>query len=167
MGHVPHVRPDKPRPIRPEDPAATFDCGNEALNNWLANRAVRNEQHGDSRTYVSIDLDTGEIAGYYSLAAWSITHAEIGGGWLARNAPDPVSVILLGRLAISVHAQGFGLGRDLVADALRNARLGAGVLGARALVAEAIDETAEQFYTHLGFWQSKVRHNLFAIRLTP
>lgn len=61
--------------------------------------------------------------------------------------------MLLGRLAISVRAQGLGLGRDLVADALRSARIGAGVLGARALVAEAVDETAEQFHTHLGFWQ--------------
>lgn len=166
MGDVPPVRPDKPRPVRPEDPVAAFDCDNEALNAWLTIRAVRNEQRGDSRTYASIDLETGEIAGYYSLAAWSIAHAEVGGGWLARNAPDPVSVILLGRLAISVHAQGLGLGRDLVADALRNARIGAGVLGARALVAEAIDETAEQFYAHLGFWQSSVRHDLFAVRLT-
>nr|WP_300148912.1 GNAT family N-acetyltransferase [Propionicimonas sp.] len=161
------MRPDKPRPLRPEDPVTAFDCGNEALNAWLAGRAVRNEQRGDSRTYVSIDLDTGEIAGYYSLAAWSIAHAEVGSGWLARNAPDPVSVILLGRLAISVRARGLGLGRDLVADALHNARLGAGVLGARALVAEAIDETAEQFYAHLGFWQSSARCDLFAVRLTP
>jgi predicted N-acetyltransferase YhbS len=116
---------------------------------------------------VSIDLDTGEIAGYYSLAAWSIARAEVGGGWLARNAPDPGSVILLGRLAISVHAQSHGLGRDLVADALRNAHIGARALGARALVAEAIDGTAEQFYSRLGFWQSSARHDLFAIRLAP
>lgn len=161
------MRPEKPRPIRPEDPTAAFNCGNEALNVWLASRAVRNEQRGDSRTYVSIDSHTGLIAGYYSLAAWSIAHAETGGGWLARNAPDPVSVILLGRLATSVEAQGLGLGRDLVADALDNAGIAASVLAARALVAEAIDETAERFYTRLGFWQSKVRHDLFAVRLTP
>jgi hypothetical protein len=54
----------------------------------------------------------------------------------------------------------------MVADALNNARLGAAVLGARALVAEAIDPTAEPFYAHLGFWQSRVRHDLFALRLT-
>lgn len=128
---------------------------------------MREDRSGDSRTYLSIDADSGGIAGYYSLAAWSVAHLEIGGGWLARNAPDPVSVVLLGRLAVSLDAAGLGLGlgRDLVADALNNARLGATVLGARALVAEAIDPVAEQFYAHLGFWQSRVRHDLFAVRL--
>lgn len=159
------MRAGKPRPILPEDPVASFDCGNDTLNTWLADRALRYEASGDSRTYVSIDLEAGTVAGYYSLAAWSITRADVGGGWLARNAPDPVSVILLGQLAVSVSAHGLGLGRDLLADALRNAQAGAAVLGARALVTEAIDETAERFYLHAGFWQSKVRHDLFAVKL--
>lgn len=159
------MRPTKPRPILVDDPVTHFDSGIDALNSWLAHRALRNEWSGDSRTYVSIDTDSGNIAGYYSLSAWSVAHGDIGGGWLARNAPDPVSVILLGRLAVSVDAQGVGLGRDLLADALANAQVGAGVLGARALVAEAIDEDAERFYLHMGLWQSKVRHNLFATRL--
>lgn len=161
------MRPERPRPIRPDDPVAGFECANDALNMWLARRALRNERSGDSRTYVSIDLDSGEVAGYYSLAAWSVVHGDVGGGWLARNAPDPISVILLGRLAVSTDARGTSLGRDLVADALQNAQVGAQVLGARALVAEAIDEEAERFYTHLGFWQSKARQDLFAVRLTP
>lgn len=165
MGHAPRVRPARPRPISADDPVTGFDCGNDVLNSWLVDRARRNERSGDSRTYVSIDLDTGDLAGYYSLAAWSVAHADAGGGWLARNAPDPISVILLGRLAVSVNARGVGLGRDLVADAITNAQTGAEVLGAHALVAEAIDADAERFYEHLGFWRSAVRHDLFAIKL--
>ncbi len=161
------MRPGRPRPIRPEDPVTSFECTNEALNTWLISRALRNERSGDSRTYVSIDLDSGDIAGYYSLAAWTVVHGDVGGGWLARNAPDPISVILLGRLAVSTDSRGTGLGRDLLADALQNAQAGARVLGARALVAEAIDEEAERPYAHLGFWQSKARHDLFAVRLIP
>ena len=160
------MKPSRPRPISSDDDTAAFDCGNATLNDWLAHRALRNERSGDSRTYLSIDADSGGIVGYYSLAAWSVTHLDIGGGWLARNAPDPVSVVLLGRLAVALDAAGLGLGRDLVADALNNARLGAAVLGARALVAEAIDPAAEQFYAHLGFWQSRERLDLFAVRLT-
>ncbi len=162
---VPQVRPEKPRPIRPEDLVADFDCGNHVLNSWLASRALRNERSGDSRTFVSIDLVSDRIAGYYSLSAWSMSHGDTGTGWLTRNAPDPVSVILLGRLAVSVDARGLGLGRDLVADALANAQTGASVLGARALVAEAIDADAERFYARLGLWQSKVRPDLFAVKL--
>lgn len=74
-------------------------------------------------------------------------------------------MILLGRLAVD-DAQSLGLGRDLLADALHNAHAGATLLGARALVTEAIDEAAECFYAHAGFWQSSVRHDLFAVRLT-
>lgn len=160
------MRPAEPRPIRPDDPIAGFDCGQDLLNDRLLTRSLRNERSGDSRTYLSIDLDTGRIAGYYSLAAWSVGHAEVGGGWPTRNAPDPVSVILLGRLAVSVDAHGCGLGRDLVADALTNAQAGARILGARALVAEAIDDEAARFYARLGFWRSTVRPELFAARLS-
>ncbi len=85
---------------------------------------------------------------------------------MARNAPDPVSVILLGRLAVAAEAKGLGLGRDLLSDALRNAQIGAGVLGARALVAEANDQDAADFYEHLGFWRSSIRKDLFAAKLT-
>lgn len=159
------MRPTKPRPILAEDPVTCFDSGNDALNSWLVHRALRNERSGDSRTYVSIDLGSGNIAGYFSLSAWSVAHGDLGGGWLARNAPDPVSVILLGRLAVSVDARGIGLGRDLLADALANAQIGAGILGARALVTEAIDEDAERFYLHMGMWQSKARQELFAVKL--
>jgi hypothetical protein len=76
-----------------------FDCAVESLNDWLARQAMRNEEHGDSRTYISIDADTSKIAGYYSLASWAVSRQQ-SGGWLARNAPEPVPVILLGRLAV-------------------------------------------------------------------
>jgi hypothetical protein len=90
------VHPQEPRRIHPDDPVADFDCGVESLTDWLARQALRNEERGDSRTYVSIDADTGKIVGYYSLASWAISRKQ-SGGWLARNAPEPVSVILLGR----------------------------------------------------------------------
>jgi len=159
------VRPLLPRPVDVEDDLAGFDCGTAVLDEWLVARALHNEKNGDSRTYVSIDEDSGAVVGYYSLAAWNIAHQEIGGGWLRRNAPDPVSVILLGRLAVSIDAQGLGLGCDLLSDALRIARTASQMLGARALVAEALDDDAARFYAHQGLWRSSVRPDLFAARL--
>ncbi len=159
------MRPARPRALRDQDALDTFDCGNETLNAWLTSRARRNDQTGDSRTYISIDLDTGRVAGYYSLAPWAVAREAIGGGRLARNAPDPVSVILLGRLAVATAAQGHGLGRDLLADALHNATLGASILGARALVTEAIDENAGRFYAHHGFTATKARPDLYVAKL--
>jgi GNAT superfamily N-acetyltransferase len=159
------VKPLLPRPIRRDDDVAGFDCGRPDLNSWLSNRALRSEKAGDSRAYVAVDAETGQVLGYYSLSAWTVAHRDIGGGWLKRNAPDPVSAVLLGRLGVQTTAQGLGLGRDLLADALRNAQAGAAVLGARALVAEALDEEAGRFYAHQGLWRSAVRENLFAAPL--
>jgi GNAT superfamily N-acetyltransferase len=143
------VRPQRPRRIAASDPVSDFDCGTASLNDWLAHRALHSEQRGDSRTYVAIDADTSLIAGYYSLASWAISRKQVG-GWLARNAPEPVSVILLARLAVNLSARGTGLGGDLLTHAVRNATAAADVVGARALVAEAIDEAAAQFYLHAG-----------------
>lgn len=160
------MRASAPRRIEEGDPLERFDCGNDVLNSWLITRALRNETVGDSRTYVTVDRDTGAVLGYYSLAARSVSRAEAGGGWLSRNAPDPM-VILLGRLAVGLEAQGRGLGLDLLADALLRAEFGAETIGARALVAEAIDEEAGAFYERAGLWRSRVRKDLFAARLKP
>src|SRR5699024_442346 len=101
------------------------------------------------------------------LVARSVARAEAGGGWLSRNAPDPIPVILLGRLAVGLEAQGRGLGMDLLADALLRAEFGAETIGARALVAEAIDEQPGAVYERAGLWRSRVRKDLFAARLKP
>jgi len=72
---------------------------------------------------------------------------------LARNSPDPVPVILLGRLATSLDARGIGLGADLLTHAVRAANVAAEILGARALVTEALDESAANFYLSQGLRQ--------------
>lgn len=158
------MRPLEPRPISATDPLADFDCGKPSLNAWIADRALDNEKRGDSRTYVSVDSDTGRVAGYYCLSSYSVSRS-VSGGWLSRNAPEPIPVILLGRLAVSLEAQGLGLGRDLLSDALDKATLGAHILGARALVAEAIDEAAGRFYANQGFRQLKGRDDLYGAPL--
>jgi predicted N-acetyltransferase YhbS len=65
--------------------------------------------------------------------------------------PDPVPVVLLARLAIDHHEQGQRLGGHLLADALRGCVRGGREFGARAVVVDAIDERAAQFYRHFDF----------------
>jgi len=154
----------EPRRLQPSDPIEHFDCGVEQLNQWLVRQALKNEEHGDSRTYVSVDDSTGHIAGYYSLASWAVGRRQ-SGGWLARNAPDPVPVILLGRLATDLAFRGTGLGLDLLTHAVRMATIAADVIGARALVAEALDETAAEFYVHAGLRRSVGRQDLLYLPL--
>lgn len=73
------------------------------------------------------------------------------GGHLARNAPDPVPVILLGRLAIDTAFQGLGLGSALLKDALVRTITAAEAVGARALIVHTINDEVAQFYLRFGF----------------
>ena len=154
----------EPRRVCINDLVDEFDCGEESLNEWLAHRALTNETHGDSRTYVAIDADTSRIAGYYSLASWAVNRRQVG-GWLARNAPDPVPVILLGRLATDLTVRRAGLGSDLLTHAIRSATIAASIVGARAMVTEAINDTAAEFYRHEGLRPSAIRTDLFYMPL--
>jgi len=70
---------------------------------------------------------------------------------LRRGQPDPVPVLLIARLGLDRSVQGRGLGADLLRDALIRAVAGAHQYGARAVVLDALDETAAAFYTHHGF----------------
>ena len=130
-----------------------FDCGEPELNTWLVKRAMFNQTAGASRTYV---LPTEkEIAGYYSLAAGSV-HRDEALGRVRRNMPEPIPVIVLGRLAVSRKYQGKGLGRLLLRDAVLRAAQASDVIGVRAMLVHALHERAKTFYESYGFKVSPV-----------
>jgi GNAT superfamily N-acetyltransferase len=70
--------------------------------------------------------------------------------------PEPVPVVLLGRLAIDREWQGKGLGADLLRDAVMRAASAAGVIGVRAILVHAISDAAKAFYERHGFRPSPV-----------
>lgn len=65
--------------------------------------------------------------------------------------PSPIPVILLGQFAVHTDYQGRGIGKDLLADALKRAVKAASFIGARAVMLMAIDAKAKQFYEGYGF----------------
>ncbi len=87
-----------------------FDCGEPVLDDWLKRRALPNQSSGASRTFVVAD-DVGIVAGYYALAAGTGNHAGTP-GTIRRNMPDPIPVMVLGRLAVDRTCRGRGLGAD-------------------------------------------------------
>lgn len=139
-----------PRPLRPDDEIAAFDCGRDALNDWLVRRALRSERERDARTYVSCETNGGRVVGYYCLAASSVARASTSGA-LSRNAPDPIPAVLLGRLAVDREFQGARLGTSLLHDAVVNATAAAERIGLRALIVDALDDNAAAFYARHGF----------------
>lgn len=127
----------------------SFDCGNEALNRFIVLYASQGQKAGISQTYVA---STGsEIAGYHTLVVGQVAYDDAPDR-LSKGLPRyPVPAIILARLAIDKSWQGKGLGAALVADAMRRVLQAADIAGVRAMVVHAKDETAQNFYEHLGF----------------
>ena len=142
-----------PQHLTPDQALATFDSGVPALDDWLKRRALANEQAGGSRTYVV--CAGGRVVGYYALATGGVAQAAATGR-VRRNMPDPVPVMVLGRLALDRAYQGRGLGAGLLRDAILRTLQAAELGGIRAILVHAISEEAKRFYERHGFVASLV-----------
>ena len=131
----------------------SFDSGDSQLDDWLKRRALKNELEGASRTYV---LCAGELViAYYCLANGSVAQTSATGR-VRRNMPDPIPVMVIGRLAVDRHWQGKGIGRALLRDAILRTLQASEIAGIRAILVHAISEDAKQFYEKCGFTPSPV-----------
>lgn len=137
-----------PRQLRPDDDLAGFSCGVSLVDGWVLRHAKKARDAGTAVVYVSFCSEG--LAGFYSLSSQSIPR-EGASGWIARNAPDQIPVILLGMLGVDKRFQGVGLGHDLLLDAVRRAQAVASQIGARSLVVDPYDESARSFYAKYGF----------------
>src|SRR3546814_276119 len=63
-----------------------------------------------------------------------------------RNAPNTIPFSVIGRLAVSRHHAGKGLGADLLSDALRRIALASQSIGIGAVLVHAKDDAAKRFY---------------------
>ncbi len=137
-----------PRLLEAEDGTNSFDCGLPELNDWLKKRALVNHLSGASRSYVAT-VDR-RIVAFHCLSAGAIQHAAAPGN-VRRNMPEPIPVLVMGRLAVDKNFQGRGLGPALLQHALERTRELAKGAGIRALLVHAKDERAAEFYRRFGF----------------
>lgn len=137
---------------------APFDCGHEVLDDWLRRRAMKNQHLNASRTFVICLEGTMRVVGYYSIATGSVSHVDLGRS-LRQNMPDPIPVVLLGRLAVDVCTQGHNYGKWLLNDAVVRVSNLADQVGIKAIMVHAINEQAKAFYEYFGFVQSPVAAN--------
>jgi len=142
-----------PETLQQDHDCSSFDSGTPVLDDWLRRRALPNQESGASRTYV---ICAGRrVVGYYALAAGAIAQGEATGR-TRRNMPDPVPVMVIGRLALHSGYQGRGLGRALLRDAVLRTVQAADIAGIRAILVHAISEDARRFYERCGFQPSPV-----------
>ncbi len=125
-----------------------FASGEASLDDWLRRRARANQLSGASRSYVVSEDD--RVVGYYALASGAVATEAVPGRF-RRNMPDPVPVVILGRLAVDRAWQGRSVGRGLFQDAARRVVQAAETIGIRGILVHAISEQARNFYLALGF----------------
>ncbi len=152
-----------PQPLTISHLLNDFECGERALDDWLKRRAMNNQLSGASRTFVVVDGEN-RVCGYYAMAAGAVSH-QLATSAVRRNMPDPVPVMVLGRLAVDRRAQGAKLGAALLQDAVNRAIGVSQNTGVRALLVHALHDHAKQFYEHYGFQESPQHPMTLMLRL--
>lgn len=160
MGELDHPL-SAPRRLAPEDDVSAFASTEPTLNRWLLRHARRSE----GRTARSYVVCAGpRVVGYYALANAAIVR-ETAIGRLQRNAPDPIPVMLLARLATDRDWLGRGIARGMLKDALLRTLAAAEIAGIAALVTHALSDDARRFYEHHGFTPSPIHPRTLMITM--
>jgi predicted N-acetyltransferase YhbS len=152
-----------PEPFAGHHQVGEFVSGVASLDEWLRRRAQGNQASGASRTFVA--CEGPKVVGYYALASGAVNVAAVPGRF-RRNMPDPVPVVVLGRLAVHSSYQGKGLGRALFRDAALRVVNAAEAIGIRGILVHAISEEAKAFYIALGFEPSPLEPMTLVVTLS-
>ncbi len=151
-----------PEPLAAHHDVTSFQSGEEALDTWLKRRALKNQVSGASRTFVV--CEGAQVLGYYALASGAVS-VDAAPGRFKRNMPDPIPVVILGRLAVDQSLHGKGLGRALVQDAARRVLHAADTIGIRGMLVHALSEGAKNFYERVGFDPSPLNPMVLMVTL--
>ncbi len=129
-----------------------FDCGVEPLNRYLKTLAGQHRVKGIATTFVLVETERpSRILGYYSLSAASLAFERLTDADRHGLPAYPVPAVRIGRFATSVSARGEGLGELLLQNAIKRILHARNILGVHAVVVEAKDPVAEEFYRKYGF----------------
>jgi len=152
-----------PEPLAAHHDVQPFVSGVESLDFWLKHRALKNQTTGASRTFVA--CDGSRVVAYYALASSAVT-VDAAPGRFRRNMPDPIPVVVLGRLAVDESLQGKGVGRALARDAGLRVIQAADTIGIRGMIVHALSAEAKAFYERTGFEPSPLDPMTLMVTLT-
>ncbi len=131
--------------------ASGFSCGNPDLDEWLRRHAGQQERRNNTRTFVAVVPEGGQVVGYYATTTYRIEpddeSVELGAG----HRRYPIPAVLLARLAVDRHWSGCGIGRQLLSDALMRIAEASASVGFELVVVDAVDDPAVTFYARYGF----------------
>jgi ribosomal protein S18 acetylase RimI-like enzyme len=127
-----------------------FDCGVDALNNYLRLMANQQSTKDNTRTYILENAsDVQKIIGYYTLTMTSLDLTTLP-KQLQNKHRNAHSAGLIARLAIDKRYKRQGFGEWLLIDSLRKLLLASETDGFPLVVVDA-KEGAIEFYEKMGF----------------
>lgn len=132
------------RKLAATDQVDAFDCGQNALNQFLQRYALVNQKANSAQTYVCCQSEV--VVGFYSLVVGSVDQQAAPSRVMKGPARHSVPVMILARLAVDKAHQRKSLGQALLKDALLRTAQAADIAGIRCLLVHAKDDTARRWY---------------------
>jgi GNAT superfamily N-acetyltransferase len=136
--------------LRRDHPRKAFRCGAAEVDDWLTTKALQNQDKHLSVTKVLLD-EAGQIAGYYTLATGQVDCSDLPADLAKRLPRRQLPVAILAWLGVSSACQGQGLGRLLLAQALRDCYEAGKTFAFIAVLLDCLNDDAKAFYQHWDF----------------
>ena len=147
-------------PLKSQDRQG-FDCGEESLNRYLRERATQDIKRKLNRVFVIREERKDQVIGYYTLAATTIETAKLPPAHAKHLPQYPIPAALLGKLAVDKAWQNKGIGKHLLANAIRRIQSVEKEMGLHVLVVDPLTDDLTKFYVSVGFMQFLPERRLF------
>lgn len=149
------AQPQKPQfnfePLGANHDRAAFSCGAAPLDRYLQTQASQDMKRNLAAVFV-LTPDGKTIAGYYTLSAYSVSLDKIPEEITRKLTKMPeIPTILIGRLARSSAFRSQGLGEILLTDALKRSLANSKQVASWAVIVDAKNVNASNFYKRYGF----------------
>lgn len=136
----------KPEKLNTFHDFSGFDCGEPSINEYLHKYARKGQENKQAVVYVTCFKGSNRVAGYYTLSSGSVARQFVAPKKLQRNTPDVHPATILGRMGVTMTAQGFGFAEGLLQDAIGRVLGSSEVVGTAALLVHPLNEDLARFY---------------------
>jgi predicted GNAT family N-acyltransferase len=144
----------KVEPLGSNHDRAAFSCGTSVqLDQYLKTQARQDMVKKLAAVFI-LTADSKTIAGYYTLSSYFVRLDQIPEEIARKLTRHPeVPSTLIGRLARDINFRGKGIGEILLIDALKRSLENTKQVASWAVVVDAKDQNAVDFYLKYGFTQ--------------
>jgi GNAT superfamily N-acetyltransferase len=137
-------------PLRQGHPRKQFRCGEALVDDWLATKALQQQQKRLSTTKVLIDAND-RIVAFHTLATGQVDFGDLPADLTRRLPHRALPVAILAWLGIDSAWQGQGLGERVMASALRDCHDASRTFAFVAVVIDCLNDSAKSFYQRWDF----------------